>query len=115
MSIFFRVHDNKDDPGTLYDRRFILTTTVLPTESDLVLSATRAQWTKILAANPTDIVLRVHEDKLNHDINQGELYDENFERVSKHTLKLGNPVLFTVTPDEFKAVTGSKGNTNRIS
>lgn len=109
MAIFFRIHADQDDPGTLYGRDFKLATTSLPSENDLVLSATQRQWAKIIEARPTDVVLRVHEDKLNQDINDGALYDENFQRVSKHTLKLGNPVLFTVTPDEFAAVKMTKG------
>lgn len=103
MSIFFRVHKGKDDPGTLYDRSFSKTDNQ-PSASDLVLSATTAQWTLINASRPTHVVLRVHEDRLNQDIEQGVLYDESFRLADKEILRNGNPVLFTVTPDEFDAV-----------
>lgn len=112
MSIFFRVHENKDDPGTLYDRDFLLAGNEdLPTESDLVLSATKTQFDKILSAKPDYILLRVHEDRLNQHILEGTYYNEDFEPFTgvPGEPRYGVPVLFTITPDEFAAVAGSKG------
>lgn len=110
MSIFFRVHENKDDPGTLYDRKFMPATTSLPTESDLVLSATKTQFDKILSAKPDYILLRVHEDRLNQRVLEGTYYNEDFEPFTgaPGEPRYGVPVLFTITPDEFAAVAGSK-------
>lgn len=106
--IFFRVHNGPDDGGTLYDRDFEPADEFDPGPRDLILTASRAQFTKILAAKPTHVVIRVHEDTSNRDIEVGDLYDENYEPAPDSVLWRGNPVLFTVTPEDFMTVLDSK-------
>lgn len=106
--IYFRVRKNNEDPGQLYDRQFKLATSAYTAPSDLILTATPLQFASIMAARPTHIVLRVHEDKHNRDITQGVLYDENFDPTDRSVFAIGNPVLFTVTPAEFDVVMDTK-------
>lgn len=106
--IYFRVRSNSEDPGWLYDRQFTLLKNPHTEPSDLILTATTTQFSAIMAARPTHIVLRVHEDKHNRDITQGVLYDENFDPTDRSAFATGNPVLFTVTPAEFDVVMDTK-------
>lgn len=108
MSIFFRVHDGPDDGGTLYDRSFTPSDDFDPGPQDLILTSSRAQFTQILAAKPTHVVIRVHEDPDNRDIEEGDLYDEHFRPAPDSILGRGNPVLFTVTPEDFHVVLDAK-------
>lgn len=106
MAIFFRITSPASEVGTLYDRHFEEAPEGSNSHDDLVITTTHQQFSQIVLSNPSHIILRVHEDRYNRDISQGSLYDENFEPMDLSTpLKVsGNPVLFTVTPDEFDAV-----------
>ena len=108
--IFFRVFKDSDDPvGTLYNRLFQPVTKLQPGPSDLVVASNPEHFAKIQAANPENIILRVHADKQNRNASEGQYYDENFQPFNSGTAGPGNPVILTVTPDEFEAMVATRG------
>lgn len=111
--IFFRVFKDSDDPvGTLYNRLFQPVTKIQTSPSDLVVTSTAEQFAAITAAEPKNIILRVHEDKSNKDAGQGTYYNENFEEVgangSPFKVPPGGTVILTITPDEFEAMVATR-------
>lgn len=105
--IYFRVHEDSNDKiGKLYDRYFKATARQ-PQSDDLVITSSWAHFQQITEANPKTIILRVHASKTNRDVLQGDYYDENFELLDAG-LPDGNPVILTITPEEFSAVKQTK-------